>query len=145
MIKNWIIHVLTLLGAWIAWDNGVIQHMFANDVTWLSSAIIAMYAGLSVKLAYYDYLGTNSDHPVWDQMEFFSNLFLKIGMIGTVIGFLIVFGEAFENFDIDDRENVADIITAMAIGIATALWTTLIGLICSSLLDLQLENVTSEE
>ena len=144
MIKNWILHVLTALGLYAAYDFGILQHMFINDVTWISTGIILTYFYLSIKITYYWYIGADTIHPIWDQIDFYSNIFLKVGMIGTVIGFLLVFGKAFDNFNIDDKEQVAAIISSMGIGVATALWTTLIGLIASFLLDIQVDNVTDE-
>ena len=61
-------------------------------------------------------------------------------MIGTVKGFLLMLGTAFENIDVSNTETLQNALTQMALGMSTALYTTLIGLICSLILKIQLVN-----
>ena len=72
---------------------------------------------------------------------------ITLGMIGTVAGFLIMLNTAFSGLDVNDIRNVQEEISDMAIGMSTALVTTLVGLICSTLIKVQIlvyENSTSE-
>ena len=59
-------------------------------------------------------------------------------MIGTVAGFLLMLGSAFQDLDVKDVSNVQEAIADMAVGMSTALSTTLMGLICSVLTKLQM-------
>jgi flagellar motor component MotA len=71
---------------------------------------------------------------------------ITLGMIGTVAGFLIMLNTAFSGLDVNDIRNVQEAISDMAIGMSTALVTTLVGLICSTLIKVQIlvyENSTS--
>ena len=71
---------------------------------------------------------------------------ITLGMIGTVAGFLIMLNTAFSGLDVNDIRNVHEAISDMAIGMSTALVTTLVGLICSTLIKVQIlvyENSTS--
>ena len=61
-------------------------------------------------------------------------------MIGTVIGFLMMLGLAFQNLNVEDVTSVQTAIKFMSLGMSTALVTTLVGLVSGLLLELQLIN-----
>lgn len=69
---------------------------------------------------------------------FASDAVLSLGMMGTLIGFLIVLGQAFIGIDPSSIESMTAAITILASGMSTALVTTLTGLIVSIWLKLQL-------
>ena len=73
---------------------------------------------------------------------------VTLGLIGTVAGFLLMLSSAFDNLDISNVENVQKVISNMALGMSTALCTTLSGLVGSVLTKIQmviLENNTKYE
>ena len=63
---------------------------------------------------------------------------ITLGMIGTVAGFLLMLNTTFSSLDVKNVVNVQEAIADMAVGMSTALSTTLIGLICSILTKLQM-------
>jgi ABC-type long-subunit fatty acid transport system fused permease/ATPase subunit len=63
---------------------------------------------------------------------------MSIGMVGTLLGFLIVLTSAFENVDTSDTQAMQDVIGQLASGMGTALLTSLMGLISSVILKFQL-------
>ncbi|MEM6998925.1 MAG: MotA/TolQ/ExbB proton channel family protein, partial [Pseudomonadota bacterium] len=67
---------------------------------------------------------------------FFTSLLIKLGLLGTVIGFVLMLGplSTLESFDIGDVQNILADMTA---GMAVALNTTLVGLLSSMLLSFQ--------
>jgi biopolymer transport protein ExbB/TolQ len=67
---------------------------------------------------------------------FFTSLLIKLGLLGTVIGFVLMLGplSTLESFDIGDVQNI---LAKMTAGMAIALNTTLIGLLSSMLLSFQ--------
>ena len=69
---------------------------------------------------------------------------MTIGMIGTVIGFILMLGTSLNNLDPGDVELMKTAISNMAVGMSTALLTTLTGLIGTLLLRVQLV-ITDEE
>jgi len=75
---------------------------------------------------------------------FVTELLLALGMIGTVIGFIMMLGGSFESLNIADTGSVKTALTDMAIGMSTALYTTLVGMVCSQILKVQLVNVESK-
>ena len=67
---------------------------------------------------------------------FLAGTLIKIGLLGTVIGFILMLRsiEVIESFDVTD---VQRIMTLMSTGMGVALYTTLVGLISSVLLGIQ--------
>ena len=74
----------------------------------------------------------NSSEIGW----FLSDLVLKIGLLGTVVGFIIMLSSV-SNVSAIDASVMQDILTHMSGGMGVALYTTLTGLICGALLGLQ--------
>lgn len=67
---------------------------------------------------------------------------LTVGMIGTVIGFIMMFREGdFTSVDVSNVKSMLGLIGAVAKGMSTALYTTLVGLIGSSILKVQYFNL----
>jgi biopolymer transport protein ExbB/TolQ len=63
---------------------------------------------------------------------------ISLGLIGTVCGFLMMLYTAFANIDVSSTESLQDALGFMAMGMSTALSTTLVGLISSLHLKTQL-------
>tara|TARA_R100000008_G_scaffold80185_1_gene62398 strand:- start:1250 stop:1603 length:354 start_codon:yes stop_codon:yes gene_type:complete len=72
---------------------------------------------------------------------FTSDLCLSIGMMGTVIGFIMMLS-GFASVDVENMTTVQDLIKGLGSGMSTALYTTLTGLICSALLKIQYFNLS---
>ena len=71
---------------------------------------------------------------------FTSDLCLTVGMMGTVIGFIMMLS-GFTKVDVSDVNTVQELIKSLGIGMSTALYSTLTGLICSALLKIQYFNL----
>ena len=52
-------------------------------------------------------------------------------------------GGSFESLNVNDTGSVKNALTDMALGMSTELYTTLVGMICSQVLKVQLVNVES--
>ena len=72
---------------------------------------------------------------------FTSDLCLSIGMMGTVIGFIMMLS-GFSNVNVEDLSTVQGMIKGLGAGMSTALYTTLTGLVCSALLKIQYFNLS---
>ncbi len=71
---------------------------------------------------------------------FCSEFCLTLGMIGTVLGFIMMLGE-FGKVDAGDVTSIQKLLSGMSLGMATALYTTIVGLVCGSLLKIQYFNL----
>ena len=66
---------------------------------------------------------------------------LALGMVGTVAGFLLMLGTAFSHIDVSNTGSLQTALSSMAMGMSTALYTTLVGLVASIFLKTQLVNL----
>lgn len=67
---------------------------------------------------------------------FVADLMLKLGLLGAIIGFIFMLGSVANIADFD-VSNMQQVLRHMSDGMATALYTTLAGLVCSSLAAMQ--------
>ena len=75
-------------------------------------------------------------YEIVDNGFFVADVLLKLGIVGTVIGFIII----LSSLSIIDEMNLAkmnNLLLSMSSGMKIALYTTLSGLICSILLTIQ--------
>ena len=68
--------------------------------------------------------------------HFLSDVLLKLGLVGTVVGFILMLLPVGE-FGAFDPERVPELLAAMSAGMSVALYTTLAGLVTSTLLKAQ--------
>ena len=131
----WISTCTVLFGAAIAFEFGLWTALWYADVTKLSFLILALLVIAIGTVGYNIYKPSEyREELCW----FASDSFTSLGMIGTVIGFLILLGSAFADLNVDDKSSMQAVIAEMAIGMSTALTTTLTGLVASLIIKFQL-------
>lgn len=113
----------------------LIQLLAEKDSTYLTFGILVVAIGTSFSLFP---MKTKDWH--W----FMSDAVLSIGMVGTLFGFLMVLGQSFADIDTSSTESMTVAIGTLAQGMSTALVTSLVGLVCSLWLKLQLVIVEEE-
>jgi biopolymer transport protein ExbB/TolQ len=85
-------------------------------------------------IGYITYKKQNNFDYTW----FIAESAMTIGMIGTVIGFMLMLGSSFANIDPGNIDSMRKVIADMAVGMSTALLTTLTGLVVSLALKVQI-------
>lgn len=147
IIKWWFVFCISIAIVVISYLFGIIAEINAKDVTKLSFVIIALYFVETVYLGKLAIKKKNKEdienglNTGW----FISETLLALGMIGTVAGFILMLGGSFVHLDVSNTESLRDALTAMALGMSTALYTTLVGLIFSQLLKVQLINLETKD
>jgi hypothetical protein len=143
VLKWWLIFCLTLLSVGISTHFDLHITLYDADVTKLSFLILIVFFSTSVWLGRKTYLvGVLEDYDQTTKVGWFiAESCLALGMIGTVTGFLLMLGISFSNLDITNQAALQDALINMAIGMSTALYTTLIGLISSLIIKIQLVNL----
>ena len=143
ILKWWLIFCLTLLGLCTCVYFNIHKDLYAADVTRLSFLIISIFICTSVWIGTKTYkVGIRQDYSQQSDVGWFvSESCLALGMVGTVTGFLIMLGTAFENVDVTNAVTLQQALSDMATGMSTALWTTLVGLVCSLIIKVQLVNL----
>jgi F0F1-type ATP synthase membrane subunit c/vacuolar-type H+-ATPase subunit K len=153
--------IITVL--YILWDRAVLAELVSNDPSFLSLAILfLLLAGLfrggwtcwrldhelhhpTGALEHYEssQKHANDFQAFIEHLRgpqelgwFLSGLATKLGLLGTVIGFMLMMGAVAqaESFDFDAAQ---DLIRRMTSGIGVALTTTLMGVSVSILLSIQ--------
>ena len=143
LLKWWLIFCITLLGLSMCVYFNIHKELYAADVTRLSFFIISIFICTSVWIGSKTYkVGIGQDYDQKSDVGWFiSESCLALGMVGTVTGFLIMLGTAFENVDVSNAATLQQALSDMAIGMSTALWTTLVGLVSSLIIKVQLVNL----
>ena len=143
LLKWWLIFCLTLLGLCICVYFNIHKDLYAADVTRLSFFIISIFICTSIWIGTKTYkVGIQQDYSQQSEVGWFiSESCLALGMVGTVTGFLIMLGTAFTNIDVTNAATLQQALSDMAIGMSTALWTTLVGLVSSLIIKVQLVNL----
>jgi len=155
-LRWWLLITLVILGMAFAALFGIPSKVYENDATKLSFLIVGIFIVMSTRCGIQTYnkeILQNLDGELakqkTDQLNnaietgwFASDLCLTIGMIGTVIGFIMMLA-GFGAVDAKDASSIQNLMSSMSSGMATALYTTLAGLICSSLLKIQYFNIDS--
>lgn len=142
LLKWWLMICTTMLGVSIAIYFNIHEQLYYADVTRLSFLIIFIFfcSSIWVGTKTYAIVVKQDYNQQIDVGWFIAEVLLAIGMIGTVTGFLLMLGTAFANIDVTDTTTLQNALANMAIGMSTALYTTLIGLICSTIMKVQLMN-----
>ena len=143
LLRWWLIFCLSILAGGIAVYFDVHKNLYNADQTKLSFLILVVFILASLWTGWRTKKSEEKAQDVsigW----FISESCLALGMIGTVTGFLLMLSGAFAEIDLANTSTIQNSLTKMALGMSTALYTTLIGLICSLALKIQLVNVENE-
>ena len=149
-LKWWLFVGLVSIFSTFCLVNDVFHSIWNNDITKLSFIILTLFYIQSAVCGFQTWsVGFSEDNllkikKIKEKSEsgwFMSDLFLSIGMVGTVIGFISMLG-GFAELDVDNAQTVQDLIKELGLGMSTALYTTLVGLVCSILLKIQYFNIS---
>jgi hypothetical protein len=146
---RWLLIVVTTSIGWMfAGQFGLFREIHYKDASRICYVIFAILAFMSV---WCGRLTKNLDSTSGDGLAtiessadvgwFMSDLCLSLGMLGTVIGFIMILVGGFDSMVAGDTASLAKMFTKLGAGLGTALYTTLIGLLCSMILKMQYFNL----
>lgn len=145
VLRWWLIAWLTNFGISLAAVLGFFQYLWVSDATKLSFITIALFTGTTIFIGMLTYSARSGDQQFTKHLPllwFLCEKMLGLGMIGTLIGFLVLLEAALGGgINLSDATATQQIISNMAVGFATAGLTTLVGLVCSLITKLQLINL----
>ena len=128
---SWWLAVLGIGAAlFYAFETGAAQHVFLGDVTrvtWLTAALALVVTVV---------LGRAAHNPKGAERLLEIGLFaedacMRLGMFGTVVGCLIMFGADISSFQIGDPSKTAGLIQKISSSFGTAIGTTAVGIAAS--------------
>lgn len=128
---------LQVLGVVIAWKFGMYDMIIAVDHTHITVLIILVHIVASLLTGY----STWKRNPYTDVLWYTAETQLSLGMIGTLIGFIIMLNAAFGHIDSANLEAIKASIITIGSGMGIAIRATLLGLISGVLIKAQLLNL----
>ena len=137
-LRWWLVFWLSVVAAIAAGFFGFFPYLWKADASYLSWACFALYALMTCFVGQLTYRG-------WRRKAFIqhlplcwfsANALMTLGLIGTLAGFLMI-PEAIAGGLTDP----AKVLSKAAMGLSTAGLTTIVGIVCSALLKLQLINL----
>lgn len=147
VLRWFVIFLSSLVTVGLLQSKGLFSALWIADISGLSFVILAVYAILTMFVGVLTHRLTTND-PGSDTFErnipflngcwYGSELLMAIGMMGTLIGFTLMLGPALSGLDPTNLLLAKEAIFKMANGMSTAVLTTLVGLITSQLIKLQL-------
>ena len=140
LLRWWLIFCLTILAGGIAIYFDIHKELYKADQTKISFLILTIFILTSIWIGVVTKLQDRTVELGW----FIAEACLALGMIGTVTGFLLMLNGAFTQIDLSNPTTIQNSLVNMALGMSTASYTTLTGLICSLALKIQLVNVENE-
>jgi len=159
-LRWWLLMSVVTVSVLICNHFNVFQTIWKQDSTKLSFAIFGVLASMSVWCGYNTFVLSSlinsnvlqtfpakAEETVikiihGEEMGWFaSQMCLNLGMIGTVIGFIMML-VGFSHVDVSNVKSVQDLLASMSGGMSTALYTTLAGLVSMQILQLQYFNLS---
>ena len=142
-LRWWVIvaGVITGLGFLVVYD--CVNYINNSDVTKLSFVIFALFIHSTIQVGISTYKRDKKHYYHESNLNvprFMVGVMTKLGMLGTVIGFILMLSTCLGNVNFQNVQSIQAVIGNMTSGMSTALVTTASGLICSLILHLQLFN-----
>jgi hypothetical protein len=132
---------LSLVGLAVSAVLGWMDELYRLDPTFISFAIIGLYSIVTLFVGWLTWAAPTSLVTRYrPACGYVPELMVGLGMLGTVIGFLMMLS-AFGTLDATNVQVTQTAIARIGSGVGVALLTTLVGLACSMALHLQLVNL----
>ena len=138
-VKWFIITAATLAASYISWSTGLVDIIVKNDMSRLSIVMTVLYGAFCYLSGCLSYQIDKHGHGKVNYkrslriLNFLSDKFFTLGLLGTIVGFcFMMYGTLNTGIDVNQ------IIAQLKVGVSTALYTTLVGMIYSLIGQLQI-------
>jgi len=146
-VRWWMFMNLVLIGNFIAYKFNVFTELYEKDFTKLSFIILVIFYFISFLCGLRIYKVSRVPKSVNDYSYYFarrdtelvlfsSEICMALGMLGTICGFIVI-AFSIGQVDITQAQTTQTLLSDMGSGMATAFYTTFVGLLCSILLQIQ--------
>lgn len=146
-LQWWLIFTVICVMSIFTYYTGFAKEIWIKDSSFISYATYAVFMVCSIYCGGISYeMCKNTKSSNQKKMNelvgktevgwFVSELCLTLGMIGTIIGFIMMLN-GFNTLDIQNIQTVQALLSQLGSSMATALYTTIVGLVCGSALKLQ--------
>lgn len=155
-LRWWLFFNLLMVSSFACYRFDIFNELYEKDFTKLSFIILGIFYFISIicglrtyqsaKLEFHSRINYETymvEHGLKQQEKviyFCSELCMALGMAGTVFGFISI-AAAIGSANIADIASNYDLLPSMGAGMATAFYTTLVGLLSAILLQIQHMNL----
>ena len=147
LLRWWFLLCTQIALGTVAYHFSFFHHLYREDTTRIGFFILGILILTSLWLGKKVYTLKRSQLSVKEAINSFSSGWfiaescLVLGLIGTVTGFILMLGTAFTELDVTNIQSVQNALIKMSLGMSTALYTTLVGLISSLVIKIQLVTI----
>lgn len=145
LLRWWLMACLYVTGFVVMGVLGTYQYLWDVDQTKLSFVVIAMFIGVTIFIGLLTYHARNGDQLFTRHLSlcyYLTEKMMALGMIGTLIGFLLLLNSVFGGqVNLADTGAAQKVLGLMAKGFATSSLTTVVGLIAAVSVKGQLVNL----
>jgi len=147
LLRWWFLFCTEISLSAVAYHFGFFHHLYREDPTRIGFLILGililttLWIGKKVHSLKKNWHGVDDAIKCLSPGWFVAESCLVLGLIGTVTGFILMLGVAFINLDVTIVASVQEALKNMSIGMSTALYTTLVGLVSSLAIKVQLVTI----
>lgn len=145
MLRWWALICALIGGAAIANSFDLFQTLWVDDLSKLSFLTLSLFSLLSVfvgVLTYRIHIKKKLQNVKYlPGCWFAAELLMGMGMMGTLLGFIMMFQQNVAHIDFSNVDTAKTILAQLTKGTTTAVVTTFVGLLTSLLLKAQLINL----
>jgi len=137
LLRWWFLFCTQIALGTVAYHFSFFHHLYREDTTRIGFFILGILVLTTLWLGKKIYSRSKDFSAGW----FIAESCLVLGLIGTVTGFILMLGTAFTELDVTNITSVQNALIKMSLGMSTALYTTLVGLISSLVIKIQLVTI----
>ncbi len=145
ILRWWAMFCSLVVGAGFLQAYGLFHSLWMADQSKISLIAIGVFTIMTLFVGFItdrihrvgDITYTKYIHACW----YASELLMAIGMTGTLVGFMMMFTSNMSTIDASNIDSIKAVVQHLSIGFPTAVITTLVGLVTSQLLKLQLASL----
>lgn len=145
ILRWWALICTIVTGAIVAGSQGLFHTLWVDDLSKLSFLAISLFTILSGFVGVLTYrIHVKEDLRNKKYLPgcwFASELLMGVGMMGTLLGFILMFQANVAHIDFTNVDTAKSILAQLTKGTTTAVVTTFVGLLTSLLLKAQLINL----
>lgn len=134
----WIMLWVQFAALALAYYAGFLTRMYQVDGSYLCVTILGIHFLCSIKIGLDTFKSTATNLRYFEYVE---KLVVRMGLLGTIIGFIIVMEGSFATGIPTGVAGIVKVVNNMIVGLGTAFWTTAVGIVSAILLDLQTTNL----
>ena len=147
LLRWWFLLCTEISLGTVAYHFNFFHHLYREDTTRIGFFILGILflttLWLGKKIYTFKSIWSGPEEAIRQLSSgwFIAESCLVLGLIGTVTGFILMLGTAFTELDVTNIVSVQNALIKMSLGMSTALYTTLVGLISSLAIKIQLVTI----